>query len=73
MTEHSVVILHGFNFYPMTKTLFMQSHARVEITVASCFPGPDDALCWEVCDFRTGMSSGHKLKSKWNSCAKTRV
>ncbi len=26
-------------------------------TAASCFQGPDDAPCWEMCDFRMGMGS----------------
>ena len=34
-----------------------RSWDRNPCPAALCFPGPDDALCWKMCDFHTGMGS----------------
>ena len=31
-------------------------------SAASCFPGPNDAPHWEMCDFRMGMGSGYRTE-----------
>ena len=40
-------------------------HQNLENTwpAALCFPGPDDAPCWEMCDFPTGM--GFCFNTTW--------
>ena len=55
---------HGIearNSYPCRNHTFPNSvyHQNLESTqpAAPCFPGPDDAPCWEMCDFRTCMVS----------------
>ncbi len=49
------------NPYPCRDRTYPNSvqHENLEITqpTASCFPGPDDAPCCEMCDFHTGMGS----------------
>ena len=37
--------------------------------VASCFPGPDDGPCWEMCDFPMGMGSCYmKPSAEYKLC-----
>ena len=51
------------NPHPCRNCTFPKSvyHQNLESAwpVASCYPDPDDAPCWEMCDFCLGMGSSY--------------
>ena len=42
--------------FGMAALMFVTGHG-IKARAASCFPGPDDAPCWDMCDLGMGLGS----------------
>ena len=55
-------------------TRFLTQYLKSTQPAALCFPGLDDAPCWEMCDFCVGMNSCYNVhhscdvRDMLNSC-----